>query len=77
MKAKIILTASLRAVLEKKPEVVEHEINQPMSIRRLLIETGINPLIVMKVFVDGIQRSKEDLLDRDVEIVLMGPVSGG
>jgi hypothetical protein len=77
MKAKIILTASLRAVLEEKPEVVEHEINQPMSIRRLLIETGINPLIVMKVFVDGIQRSKEDLLDRDVEIVLMGPVSGG
>jgi len=77
MKAKIILTASLRAVLEEKPEVVEREINQPMSIRRLLIETGINPLIVMKVFVDGIQRSKEDLLDRDVEIVLMGPVSGG
>ena len=77
MKAKIILTASLRAVLEERPEVVEREINQPMSIRRLLIETGINPLIVMKVFVDGIQRSKEDLLDRDFEIVLMGPVSGG
>lgn len=77
MKVKIILTASLRAVLEDKPEVVVLEIDEPMSIRQLLIETGINPLIVMKIFVDGVQGNKEDHIDKDVEIVLMGPVSGG
>jgi hypothetical protein len=31
----------------------------------------------MKVFVDGVQMSKEDFIDKDVEMVLMGPVSGG
>jgi hypothetical protein len=77
MQAKIILTASLRALLEDKPEMVVSEINQPVSIRQLLIETGINPMIVMKIFVDGVQRNKEDHIDKDAEIVLMGPVSGG
>jgi hypothetical protein len=77
MQAKIILTASLRAVLEDKPEMVVREINEPVSIQQLLIETGINPMIVMKIFVDGIQRNKEDHIDKDAEIVLMGPVSGG
>ena len=77
MKAKIILTASLRAVLEDKPEMVVREINGPVSIHQLLIETGINPMIVMKIFVDGVQGSKEDHIYKDVEIVLMGPVSGG
>ena len=77
MQAKLILTASLRAVLEDKPEMVVREINEPVSIQQLLIETGINPMIVMKIFVDGIQRNKEDQIDKDAEIVLMGPVSGG
>jgi hypothetical protein len=77
MKDKITLTASLRAVLEDKPEVLVREIDQPVSIRQLLIETGINPMVVMKIFVDGVQGSKEYPIDKDVEIVLMGPVSGG
>jgi hypothetical protein len=77
MKAEITLTASLRAVLEEKPEVLVHEVAPPISIRQLLIEAGINPRVVMKVFVDGVQMSKEDFIDKDVEMILMGPVSGG
>lgn len=77
VKAKMILTASLRAVLEEKPEMLVHEVAPPISIRQLLIEAGINPRVVMKVFVDGVQMSKEDFIDKDVEMILMGPVSGG
>lgn len=77
MKAKIILTGSLQTLLEDRPEEEVIELHQPVSIRQLLIESGINPRVVMKVFVDGMQREKEDQIDHDSEIVLMGPVSGG
>lgn len=77
MEAKIILTGSLQAILEDRPKEWVIEVTQPVSIRQLLFETGINPRLVMKVFVDGIQREKEDQIDKDSEIVLMGPVSGG
>lgn len=77
MKVRIILTGSLQKILEDRPGDVVIELNQPVSIRQFLIDTGINPRIVMKIFVDGIQREKEDQIEKDSEIVLMGPVTGG
>jgi hypothetical protein len=77
MRAKIILTGSLRNILKDRPEETVMELDPPVSIRQLLIQSGINPRIVMKVFVDGIQREKEEQIDKASEIVLMGPVSGG
>ena len=77
MKAKVILTGSLQSILEDRPKEVMLEVDQPVSIRQLLIQMGINPRIVMKVFVDGIQREKGDQIDKEAEIILMGPVAGG
>jgi len=77
IKAKVLLSANLRAILEGKPEVITVEIDQPMSIKELLVQIDINPLVVVMALVNGTKRSKDFRIEHDAEITLLGPVAGG
>jgi hypothetical protein len=49
----------------------------PASLRQILVEAGINPLLVMLITVDGERGEKDQVIDHDARIGLVGPVAGG
>jgi hypothetical protein len=49
----------------------------PASLREILVEAWINPLLVMLITVDGERREKNRVIDHDARIGLVGPMAGG
>jgi hypothetical protein len=70
-------SGGLRGILTHLPERLTLEINHPISIREVLINAGIHPRMVMKVFLNGVACEKEMYLDSDAEILAIGPMAGG
>jgi hypothetical protein len=77
MRITLHLSGGLRAVLEQLPEQVKLEVEGPASVRDILIQAGINPVLVMVVTVDGDRGDKEQIIDHDAAIGLIGPMAGG
>lgn len=77
MRITLHLSGGLRAVLEHLPEKITIEFEGPTSLREILVRAGINPLLVMAVTVDGERRDKDQVIDHDGRINVVGPVAGG
>lgn len=78
MKIKVNLSGSLRGIYADKGGEIFVDINEPVTIRYLLVETGINPLVVAAVLVDGNMKGKDFIIGKEVhEITLIGPIAGG
>lgn len=77
MRLTLYLSGGLRAVLEHLPEEMTIHIRGPASLREVLLQAGINPALVMLITVDGERGDKDQVIDHDAEIVLVGPMAGG
>ncbi|MEW6546710.1 MAG: MoaD/ThiS family protein [Bacillota bacterium] len=57
----------------------EHRLSlsEPMSVTRVIESLGVNPKLIMKVFLNGKPASKEDLVHDSDELLLIAPASGG
>jgi len=71
------LSGGLRAVLNHLPGEMTMELEGLAPVRAVLERAGINPLLVMMVTIDGKQQDKDELIDHDAEIVVVGPMAGG
>lgn len=71
------LSGGLRAVLGHLPGKMTIHMEEPATLRHILAIAGINPLIVMQVAVGGKRGDKDQVIDHDAEITLMGPMAGG
>ncbi len=77
MRITLHLSGGLRAVLNHLPGEMTIELKGTAPVRAVLERTGINPLLVMMVTVDGETADKDQMLDHDAEVVVVGPVAGG
>jgi len=77
MRITLHLSGGLRAVLGDLPEEIIIHVEGPASLRHILAQAGINPLLVMMVTVDGERGDKDQAVDHDAEIGLIGPMAGG
>jgi len=77
MKITLHLSGGLRAVLAHLPEEMRIHMDGPASLREILVKAGINPLLVMLVTVDGKRGEKDQVIDHDARIGLVGPMAGG
>jgi hypothetical protein len=77
MKITLHLSGGLRAVLAHLPEEMRIHMDGPASLREILVKAGINPLLVMLVTVDGERGEKDQVIDHDTRITLVGPMAGG
>lgn len=77
MRISLHLSGGLRAILKEFPPEMIIDVEEPAPLQDVLIQAGINPLLVMVLTVDGKRGEKTQILDRDAEIWLMGPVAGG
>ncbi len=71
------LSGGLRAILPDRPECITLTRDRPESAGQILIEAGINPLVIMKLIVNGRVADKSDIIDQDAEIYLIAPMAGG
>lgn len=77
MRVTLQLSGGLRAILTDLSPEVTIDMEEPASVRDVLIQAGINPLLVMAVTVDGKRVEKTQVLVRDADIRLVGPMAGG
>ncbi|MBW2096534.1 MAG: hypothetical protein JRI80_16805 [Deltaproteobacteria bacterium] len=77
MRLTLYLSGGLRAVLTHLPEEMTIYVEGPAPLREVLIQAGINPALVMLVTVDGERGDKDQVIDHDAGIGLIGPVAGG
>jgi hypothetical protein len=77
MRITLHLSGGLRAVLAHLPEVITIHREGPASLREILVRAGINPLLVMLVTVDGERGDKDQVIDHDARIDVLGPMAGG
>ena len=78
MKIKVKLSGSLRGIYREMDSEILVLIDEPTSMQELLVKLGINPLVVAAILVDGNVRSKDFLVAKDTnEIILVGPIAGG
>lgn len=57
----------------------EHQLRlpEPRTVRQVIEALGVNPRLVMKVFLNGQPVSQDDLVRDGDELLLMAPASGG
>jgi hypothetical protein len=77
MRITLHLSGGLRAVLAHLPEEMTIGMEGQASLREILVEAGINPLLVMLITVEGERREKDQVIDHDARIELVGPMAGG
>jgi hypothetical protein len=77
MRITLHLSGGLRAVLEHLPGKMTVDVAEPSALREILVQAGINPLLVMVVTVDGERGEKDQVIDHDAAIGLIGPMAGG
>lgn len=68
---------NLRAVLTHLPALIELDLPGPTSVREVLVQAGINPLLVVAVIKNGRPIPKDSLLEEEADLGLAGPLSGG
>ena len=77
MRLTLYLSGGLRAVLSHLPEEITLHREGPASLEEVLVQAGISPFLVMLVTVDGQRVDKDEVVDQDAEIGLIGPMAGG
>lgn len=77
MKVKLTLSGSLRTIYKDKEAETIKEIAEPITVKELLYNLGINPIVVPSILINGECASKDFLITEDVEIVVFGPLAGG
>jgi len=77
MKVRVNAFGQMRELFPGRQAQVELELPAPVSLRDIICELGINPLIVMMCTVDGQYRDKEFVPEDGAEIVLIAPPAGG
>ena len=77
MRLTLYLSGGLRAVLAHLPEEMTVHIEGPALLADILVQAGINPLLVMLVTVDGERKNKDQVIDHDSRIDVVGPMAGG
>jgi hypothetical protein len=77
MRLTLHLSGGLRAILADLSPEVAVDVEGPIAVRDVLILAGINPLLVMVATVDGKRVEKMQVLVRDADIGLVGPMAGG
>ncbi|MDI6893292.1 MAG: MoaD/ThiS family protein [Bacillota bacterium] len=50
---------------------------QPVPVSQVITDLGVNPRLIMKVFLNGRPASKDDLVSDADELLLISPASGG
>ncbi|MDI6824391.1 MAG: hypothetical protein QME87_08555 [Bacillota bacterium] len=50
---------------------------KPLPVSQVITDLGVNPRLIMKVFLNGRPASKEDLVGDADELLLISPASGG
>ena len=77
MRIVLHLSGGLRAILPHLPEEIAIDVEEPVSLREILVQAGINPLLVVLITVDGKRGEKDQVIDHDARIGLVGPMAGG
>lgn len=78
MEIKVKLSGSLRGIYPNMDSEILVEIQEPTPLQELLVKLGMNPLVVAAILVDGNVSSKDFLITKDTnEIILVGPIAGG
>lgn len=50
---------------------------RPVPVSQVIADLGVNPRLIMKVFLNGRPADRDDLVGDADELLLMGPASGG
>ncbi|WP_035267551.1 MoaD/ThiS family protein [Desulfitibacter alkalitolerans] len=74
---RVIVSGSLRQIYKDIGTELVVDLEKPTTVRELLCIMGINPIAVASVFVNGKCKSKDYLITKNDEIVLIGPLAGG
>jgi sulfur carrier protein ThiS len=77
MRITLHFSGGLRAVLAHLPEELTIHMDGPASLREILVQAGINPLLVVLITVDGKRGEKDQVIDHDARINVVGPMAGG
>ena len=78
MKVTIRLSGSVRAIYPNLNEEIVLEISEPMSIKRLLLQIGINPLVAPLIAVDEKLANTNYIINEEENVInVMGPLAGG
>ena len=77
MKITLHPDGNLRAVLTDLPPLIALDLPGPTPVREILVQAGINPLLVVAVIKNGRPIPKDSLLEEEAELGLAGPLSGG
>jgi len=52
-------------------------LKEPVPASRLIADLGVNPQLIMKLFINGKLAGKDDLVKDSDEVLLISPTSGG
>ncbi|WZL72697.1 hypothetical protein QBE52_16770 [Clostridiaceae bacterium 35-E11] len=77
MEIKIKLSGSLLLIYKNLEECITVHIDEPISIEYLLHKTGIHPFVAPMVLVDGDVKDKDFIIEKEVELTVIGPLAGG
>ena len=75
------LSESLLSILRDmgcpKQETCRIRVETGTSVRQVLIDEGISPLLVPLIFLDNLKISMDTSLETDAVLTLHGPLAGG
>ena len=77
MKVTLHLSGGLRALLTNLPEEVTIHLDEPMRLESILVLAGINPSLVAALLVNGQRVDKEEFVNEDAQVSVVGPLAGG
>jgi len=78
MRLTVNLSGHLKSLYPDLEQVMEIELEQPVTVRDLAIRLGISPWIVMSASIDDQLRDVDFLLQEDqTKVTLIGPMAGG
>ena len=52
-------------------------LDRPVPVAQVIASLGVNPMLIMKVFLNGKPATKDDLVGDSDELLLISPASGG
>ena len=78
MEVTIRLSGSMREIYPNLDEEILLEIGEPMSIGRLLLQIGINPLVAPLISVDEKVKNADYIIKEEGNVITVtGPLAGG
>lgn len=71
------ISKTIRGVVKDLPETVTIKRPAPTAIRKLAVEIGIPPILIVFTMVNGVKQGLDDMITSDAEIHFVGTMAGG